>query len=118
MRVVWKKCAHGSWCELYKLNISHDYFNTLEGVYIVWYTNESGQRTVLSVGSGLVAKEFKSMKEDTAVLAFESYQLSVTWAAVPAKKQKGIVKFLIKTLKPMLTKKTPPGFPKKVNLPW
>jgi hypothetical protein len=118
MRVVWKKCAHGSWCELYKLNIAHDYFNNLEGVYILWYKNEDGGKTILSVGGGLIATELKKLKEDTAVLAFESYELSVTWTAIDSKKHNSIIKFLIKSLNPMLTKNAPGGFSKKVNLPW
>ncbi len=118
MKVEWKKCTGKEWCELYRLNTSHDYFQELEGVFIIWYINDENDRSVLVIGSGNIASQVNTLKEDAAIRAFESHKVFVTWTIVPPKKSKGVTVFLHKKLQPMISNDPPKGFASKVNLPW
>ncbi len=118
MTVEWKKCTGKEWCELYRLNTSHDYFQELEGVFIIWYINDEEERNVLIVGKGNIATQLNDLKDDAAVRAFESHKVFVTWAIIPTKKIKGITVFLQKKLQPMINDDSSKGFAAKINLPW
>lgn len=119
MAVEWKKCQGGVWCDLYKLNLDHEYFSKLNGVFIVWY-EKKGQNIVLKVGAGNIVSELKKIMNDLALKAFAEHGLHVSWADVSKIQQPGTLKYLIQSLTPKMqdNSKAPKAIPMKIAYPW
>jgi len=117
MAVKWNKCKGGIWCELFKLNIDHEYFAALEGVFILWY-EKKGEILTLNVGSGNIVRELKKLKTDLAVKAFAEHGLYVTWAEIASTQQNGVLVYLSRNLMPKFQSPLPKALPIKIPLPW
>ena len=117
MAIKWNRCSGGIWCELFKLNLDHDYFASLDGVYIVWY-EKKGEIVCLNVGYGNIVRELKKLKSDIAVKAFAEHGLYVTWSNLSKAQQLGTTIYLAKTLSPKISSVLPKALPLKINLPW
>jgi len=50
----WDKCKTGTWCILSELDLDHEHFDDMEGVYAIWYGEESA--VALRVGQGYIIK--------------------------------------------------------------
>ena len=117
MALEWFKCKGAVWCELFKVDIHHQYLAESSGVFVIW-TGSSDSPNVLKVGSGHIPQKLAAIKKDLAIQAFKHLGLYVAWAEVSSLQQKGIELFLIKELKPKMQDSTPKAIPLKVNLPW
>ena len=112
----WFKCKGGVWCELYKLNLDHDYFAKSEGVFVIWAGMDD--KKIIMVGSGNIKKKLEEAKNDHAVTAFIKAGVFVSWIEVSMLKRNSAEVFLHNTLTPLITVNKPKGIPMKVNLPW
>ena len=45
MLLNWQKCEGGSWGSLLRVDLSHPYFDSMNGVYIMWHAGENPQTT-------------------------------------------------------------------------
>lgn len=110
LEVEWIKCESGSWCDFARVNLSHEHFNDLKGVYIIW--NDEG---VVRVGSGVIRDRIASHRENADITVYRN--LKVTWAQVNANQMEGVEKYLADQCKPKVGERFPDRKPIEVNLP-
>lgn len=116
MNVIWNKCEQGSWCSLNKVDLAHEHFNGMEGVYIIWHGGPTPK--VVRVGQGVIRDRLTAHRQDEEIQAYISLILYVTWASVDARSRDGVEAFLANTLKPLVGERFPDVVPISVNLPW
>lgn len=112
----WIKCNNGGWCKLLTVNLEHDHFNNMEGVYIIWHAGPNP--ATVRVGQGIIKDRLDSHRNDDDILSFENLELFVTWASVSDISRDGVEKFLADTLNPRVGSKFPDVNSTPVNLPW
>ncbi len=111
MNVEWIKCASNNWCSFNNLNIDHEHFNNLSGVYIIW-----SDRTTIRVGSGVIKDRIGAHRNDDEITKYQN--LRVTWAAVNRNQMEGVEKYLADVLSPAVGERFPNRTSIEVNLPW
>ena len=111
MRVDWIKCQNDNWCDFLTVNLSHEHFNDLHGVYIIW----SGE-TVVRIGSGEIKDRIADHRNNQEITDYPN--LKVTWAKVKANQMQGVEKYLADTLNPEIGERFPDRTPIDVNFPW
>jgi hypothetical protein len=116
LQVDWNKCQGGAWCELLKLNLEHQHFNDMEGVYIIWHGGQNP--ATVCVGQGIIRDRLAAHRQENDVLAYKQKVLYVTWARVPADQRDGVEKYLAERLAPKMGSRFPEVTPIEINLPW
>ena len=116
MNVSWNKCEGDAWCALNKVNLAHEHFNGMEGVYIIWHGGPTPK--VVRVGQGVIRERLTAHRQDEEIQAHAGLNLYGTWASVDARNRDGVEVFLANTLKPLVGDRFPDGAPISVNLPW
>ena len=116
MNVNWNKCHENVWCELNGVDLNHNHFDNMMGVYIIWYGGIN-PRTV-RVGQGFIKARIVTHRQDLKIQIYKNYGLYVTWASVPANYLNGVEVFLAQQLNPLVGERFPHVFPIRVNLPW
>ncbi len=112
MTLEWGKCLpNGNWCSLKNLNLDHEVFNDLNGVYIIWAGTET-----IRVGSGIIKNRLKEHRENPEIKAYSNPM--VTWAKVNGNQMEGVEKYLADSLNPKIGERFPDRTPIEVNLPW
>lgn len=112
LTVQWIKCENNQWCDFQKLDLGHDHFKDLKGVYIIWNDVEGAIR----VGSGIIKDRIADHRDDNEITAYGS--LKVTWAAVAENQMQGVEKYLANKLLPEVGDRFPNKNPIQVNLPY
>ena len=111
LTVTWGTCGdNGHWCDFANLNLDHEVFNNLRGVYIIWNND-----TVVRVGSGIIRDRIAAHREDEEITAYNN--LVVTWARVNANQMEGVEKYLADRYNPAVGERFPDRTPISVNLP-
>lgn len=113
LSVTWGKCLEGKWCNFLNLNLANEFFDNLEGVYIIWQRNG----TVIRVGQGIIRDRLTAHRNDEKILAYKKDGLFVTWAEVPTRQRDGVERYLAEHFKPLIGEKFPDVDPIEVNLP-
>lgn len=116
MNANWMKCKGGSWCSLKNLNLGHEHFDGLEGVYIIW--REEPTRKAVRLGQGVISDRLSEHRDNTEIIAKGPKGLFVTWARVDVTNRDGVEAFLADTLDPLVGDRFPDVVPVPVNLPW
>lgn len=116
MNVTWNNCKGDVWCHLNTVDLSHEHFDKMEGIYIIWYGNT--ERTVVRVGQGIIKDRIAAHRKDKDIQAYKHYGLYVTWASVAEKYRDGVEAFLADELDPLVGDRFPDRKGIKVNLPW
>jgi len=109
--VQWIKCQNDVSCSFKNLNLDHEHFNDLKGVYIIW----SNDKTI-RLGSGKIKDRITDHRTNTEITEYPD--LKVTWAKVNENQMEGVEKYLADTLNPIIGDRFPDRTPIKVNLPW
>ena len=112
----WNKCQDDVWCPLMTLNLSHDLFSGLEGIYIIWHGGPNPR--VVYVGQGIIADRLRAHREELRDSEYARLGLFVTWAYVDAPYRDGVERFLAERLPPSFGERHPTAGPVSVNLPW
>lgn len=99
MSILWCKCILQSRCRLKTINLNNEHFDSLIGVYIIWYGND--KHNVVSVGQGIIRDKLIEMQIDKKVQKYGP-DLFVTWAAVPRVSLEGVEAFLYRELNPLV----------------
>jgi hypothetical protein len=119
-KLNWIKCSGDNWCSLANLNLEHEHFNSLAGVYIIWHSgNESIQAATVRVGQGEIKNRLNEHKLNPDIMKYNNpYKLLVSWASVSADQRDGIERYLANVLNPLVGDRFPEAAPVPVNLPW
>lgn len=113
----WNKCKGDIWCDLFKLDLEHEYIVGVHGVYVLWH-GDSGNYTPLKVGYGEINNELFVDRKDLAIQAFSHLGVKVSWAEVQGMKRKGVYAWLKNKLNPKIITDLQAGSPIECNLPW
>ncbi len=116
LNLEWIKCQGNQWCNLLTVNLSHDHFKNLEGVYIIWHGGQNAR--VVYVGQGIIADRLATHREELRNSGYAVLGLFVTWAQVRREYRDGVERFLAEGLRPLQGQRYPEVMPIKVNLPW
>lgn len=116
MALQWYKCKGGVWCDLFQLDLEHEYLQGIEGVYVIWSGIDN--KSTLKIGSGMIAQKLMKETQDLAVQAFSHLGVYVSWAEVSSFKRDGYMVYLFNELNPKLPVQVPTAIPFKINLPW
>jgi len=111
LSLLWEKCTYDVWCDLLALNLDHEIFENLKGVYIIWSGND-----VIRLGSGVIKERLKAHRDNQEIVKYPN--LKVTWAKVNANQMEGVEKYLSDVLSPKVGERFPDRTPIEVNLPW
>ena len=115
-QLEWMKCQGDSWCPLSRVNLSHDHFKDLEGVYIIWHGGQ--EPATVYVGQGNIKERLSSHRNDYRIQLYAYLGLFVTWARADNLIRDGIELFLIDSLHPKVSQVAPSAYSIGVNLPW
>lgn len=116
MRLNWEKCQRDIWCKLNSVNLGHEHFNNMNGVYIIWH--EGPNPTVVYVGQGNIKDRLASHRSNRAIQKYASLGLYVTWATVRAQDRDGVEGYLADIYRPIVGVDHPTAERIVVNSPW
>ena len=116
MNLKWRNCIGSVWCRLNQVDLNHEHFNDMEGVYIIWHGGETPW--VVYVGQGEIRQRLKDHREDPRVQKYEYKGLYVTWARVEKSYRNGVEAYLSRHWKPLEGSRHPDVNPIVVNSPW
>jgi len=118
LSVEWIKRKQGDgqhWCDLYRVPVTHEHFNDVAGVYVIWH---NGHNPVLRVGQGYIRTELSTLKLDPRIRAIAADSpVFASWAQVGREVRDGVERYLIDMLGPQITAEDPDAKPIEVNLP-
>jgi hypothetical protein len=114
--LAWNQCQGDVWCSLSDVDLSHNHFDGMEGVYAILHggTNPATVR----VGQGIIRDRLQSHRIDPDIQAYAHLQPYVTWARVSARDRDGVEAYLAQKLQPLVGKRFPKRKPISVNTPW
>ena len=112
----WVKCDGAQWCPFMTVDLTHQHFQGLRGVYIIWHGGQDAW--TVYVGQGDIAARIDAHRQEPDILRFSSLGLFVTWAKVDTRSRNGVERFLADTLRPKIASRFPQVAPTAVNLPW
>ncbi|MCG2760167.1 MAG: hypothetical protein L6407_03000 [Candidatus Delongbacteria bacterium] len=116
MNLNWIKCDGSQWCNFFTLNLNHEHFNGLQGVYIIWH---GGQKPLtVYVGKGEIKNRILLHRQNPNILKYSHLGLFVTWAFVDSPYQEGVERYLANNLNPLECERSPEVVPIQVNFPW
>ena len=114
--IDWEKCKRGSWCTFSELDLDHEHFDEMEGVYVIWQGEENP--VALRVGQGYIkdclVKEQNNIEMWTAKQRSEIY---VTWGEVNREFCNGVVRYIAEVVQAELSSPHQDVDPVEVNLP-
>lgn len=115
--LTWNKCGESkTWCDFFTLNLTHEHFDDMEGVYIIWHTGNPAK--TVRVGQGVIKDRLASHRDDRAIAGYKSHGMKVTWARVSATQRNGVERYLAEALSPLVGDRFPDVAAIQVNLPW
>ena len=116
MNLSWIKCHGDVWCKLGTVNLEHEHFDSMEGVYIIWHGGSNS--STVRVGKGNIRERLADHRTNPEIQAYAQHTLYVTWASVPSAQKNGVELFLAQRLSPLVGERSPNVSPIEVNLPW
>lgn len=116
MKLSWVMCQGDVWCNLDTVNLNHEHFNSMYGVYIIWHGGSNA--LTVRVGQGFIRDRLLEHRKDSQIQAFSDKILYVTWASVPSSERSSVESFLAVSLQPLVGERFPDVPPIEVNLPW
>jgi|688.fasta_scaffold965449_2 hypothetical protein len=114
--LTWEKCNDSKWCTFERVNLAHDHFTGMAGVYVIWHAGPNPK--TVRVGQGNIADRIAAHRRDPQIMMYATHCLFVTWAKVPAVHHNGIEAYLAAKLDPIVGQRFPDVAFIEVNLPW
>ncbi len=118
MNLFWMRCENNAWCSLHHVDLSHNYYNNLEGIYIIWYWDSFGNPVTVRVGQGNIRERLTAHRSDPQIQAYAHLNLLVTWTDTLSYLRDGVEAYLGKVLKPRVGSLFPNAKPIPVTLPF
>ncbi len=113
--IEWETCKRGTWCNLSELDLGHEHFDDMEGVYFIWQGEENP--VALRVSHGLIRECLAREQNDKDVLGNLKDEIYVTWGKVDRKFCGGIVRYIENILQPALESSSPDVESIEANIP-
>ena len=114
--VDWNKCKAGTWCALVELDLNHEHFDEMQGVYIIW----SGEINPVTfrVGQGYIRDRLGKERNHIDMNGtIGKHKIYVTWAKIDQTFCNGVVRYIAEALEPLFRSPYPDVAPIEVNLP-
>ena len=67
-KLNWSKCQGEIWCKLNFVNLDHQHFNGVEGVYIIWHGGKNPH--VVYVGQGKIRDRLRAHRNDAEIQSY------------------------------------------------
>ena len=115
LSLSWNKCEGNKWCNLLALNLDHEHFDDMEGVYVIWHGGDNP--ATVRVGQGFIRDRLAEHRQEQEVLVYRPRALYVTWARVSANDRDGVERYVADRLRPLVGARFPDVDPIEVNLP-
>lgn len=117
MQVNRNKCVNNNWCSLPWLNLNHEHFNDMEGVYIIWHWGDNP--AVVRVWQWIIKDRLSEHRKNPEIMMYDTTHgwCHVTWASVNVLYRDWIEKYLADTLNPLVWERFPDRTSIVVNLP-
>lgn len=116
MVLSWVKCVGSVWCKLSAVNLDHEHFDDMVGVYVIWHGGDNP--SVVYVGQGMIKDRLRSHRTDERIQEYANLDLYVTWAKVEPAKRDGVERHLQDRWSPIVGDRYPDVDPIEVNSPW
>ena len=116
MVLSWVKCVSSVWCKLSAVNLDHEHFVDMAGVYVIWHGGDNP--SVVYVGQGVIEDRLRSHRTDERIQEYANLDLYVTWARVEPANRDGVERYLRDKWKPKVGDRFPDANPIEVNSPW
>lgn len=116
MILNWTRCSGNQWCNFLYLNLDHNHFNDLEGVYIIWHG--APNPAVVCVGQGNIRERLRDHRKEQEILAYTGSGLYTTWSSLDKYLRDGVERYLVEKWKPKIGNRFPDVNPIAVNSPW
>ena len=118
--VNWIRNSDGNWYLLDELPRTLPSMRC-DGIYILWYFDESHAPQTVRVGIKEVNDHLGMMRKDPEVEKYAEHPLYITWAAVKSPSLDGLIgiwSYLCKELEPLVGPRCPQVAATRVVLPW
>ena len=115
MQLKWNMCLGNVWCKLNAVNLEHEHFNNMNGVYIIWHGGTDPK--VVYVGQGNIKACIEERRSDPRIQSYNHLDIYVTWARVPQERRDAVESYLVDTWNPIVSKTEPEVPPMKVSPP-
>ena len=116
MDLKWMKCRAGLPCLLHEIDLDHEHFRGLGGVYVIWHGGDNP--AVVYVGQGIVADRLREHRKDPRIQQFAKKRLYVSWTGVPSESRDGVEVYLAYQWNPRVASNRPTTRGIAVNSPW
>lgn len=116
MVLSWVKCVGDVWCKLDAVNLDHEHFDGMQGVYVIWHGGREPR--VVYVGQGEIRERLMSHRTDSRIQQYANLDLYVTWARVQPTQRDGVEVYLARHWAPRVGERHPDARPIEANSPW
>ena len=116
----WVKDPNDYYYKLNSVDLTHQHFDRLWGVYVIGYFGPSS-RVIVYVGRGKIKDRFQAHRNDDRIQYYASNASNIlwaTWAMVSKRYRAGVEAYLHQELDPLVPERAPTAVPIPVNLPW
>ena len=121
MQLTWIRCQDDTWCKLDSVDLAHEYFNNMQGVYIIWVGGEE-PKVVVYVGQGNIKERLAEHRKNPEIFLYGDIldtDLYVTWATVARQDRDAVEAYLADKWDPKVGERHPQTTPHiAVNSPW
>jgi hypothetical protein len=114
--IHWSQGPGGAWCTLSEVELEHESFDGVEGVYVIWHGKQD--QVTLRVGQGSIRERLAEERKNARLLAYGLDKLMVTWARVNALHREAVASYLADVLNPKLGESYSGEEQIQVNVPW
>lgn len=116
LQLNWTKCQGNVWCKLNSVNLDHEHFNNMHGVYIIWHGGT--KPWAVYVGQGNIKDRIAEHRKNPDIQQYANLDLYVTWATVPQEYHGGVKVYLADIWSPKVGVNYPQVPRIEVNSPW
>ena len=121
IQLNWVRGQDDTWYKLDSVDLAHEYFNNMQGVYIIWVGGEEPQ-VVVYVGQGNIKERLTEHRKNPEIFLYGDIlgtDLYVTWATVARQDRDAIEAYLADKWDPKVGERHPQTIPHlEVNSPW
>ena len=116
MQLNWTMCQGNVWCKLNSVNLEHEHFKNMQGVYVIWHGGANP--AVVYIGQGNIKDRIAEHRRNSVIQQYDHLDLYVTWAKVQEHFRDGVEAYLADTWKPKVGERYSQAAHIAVNSPW